>query len=63
MILADTSTKMVREVYKFSTKTFETPKDEKMNTKLKQKRLLDAVEGFFMQIDEEMKKMEVIFCF
>ena len=50
---------MVREVYKFSTKSFESGKDEKMNTKLKQKRLLDSIEGFFIKIDEEMKKFEV----
>ena len=31
-----------------------------MNTKLKQKRLLDSVEGFFRKLDEEMKKFEVI---
>ena len=43
--LVDPKTEEVKEVYKFSQKSLSEENDENINPKLKQKRLLDMIEG------------------
>ena len=67
LCLVDPSTNEIKEVYKFSAKAMvgAIGGDDGMSAALKQKRLLDMVEGFFRQIDVEMNKFKVRFisCF
>ena len=53
LCLVDPSTNEIKEVYKFSAKAMmgAIGGDDGMSAALKQKRLLDMVEGFFLQID------------
>ena len=53
LCLVDPSTNEIKEVYKFSAKAMVgvIGGDDGMSAALKQKRLLDMVEGFFLQID------------
>jgi len=53
LCLVDPKSKEVKEVYKFSAKEL-TNGDDGINAAMKQKRLLDMVEGFFRQIDTAM---------
>ena len=64
LCLVDPISNEVKEVYKFSAKSLASNDDAEMNAVVKQKRLLNLVEGFFRQIDTEMAKFEVclIFC-
>ena len=71
--LVDPKTEEVKEVYKFSQKSLAEDNAENINPKLKQKRLLDMIEGnferknsvlaflsgFFQKIDKEMATFEV----
>ena len=68
LCLVDPNTNEIKEVYKFSAKAMVGAGiggDDGMNAAMKQKRLLDMVEGFFLQIDVEMNKFKVWFssCF
>ena len=63
LCLVDPISNEVKEVYKFSTKSLASNDGAEMNAVVKQKRLLNLVEGLFRQIDTEMAKFEVCFIF
>ena len=59
LCLVDPSTEEVKEVYKFSAKELMNNNDGQMNAVMKQKRLLETVEGFFREIDTAMIHFKV----